>query len=114
MVRVGVLFISIMVFLSALAFSAQAQEARRLGLNTTLRTFGEEIKSIQELGVGIIRVPLQWQLVKIRPGEYDWSAIDRLVKAAQTKQIDILFTIRTTFREEIKKHKPKKGCYSTN
>jgi hypothetical protein len=110
MVRVGVLFISIMVFLSALAFSAQAQEARRLGLNTTLRTFGEEIKSIQELGVGIIRVPLQWQLVKIRPGEYDWSAIDRLVKAAQTKQIDVLFTIRTTFREEIKKHKPKKGA----
>lgn len=109
MVRVGVLFISIMVFLSALAFSAQAQEARRLGLNTTLRTFGEEIKSIQELGVGIIRVPLQWQLVKIRPGEYDWSAIDRLVKAAQTKQIDVLFTIRTTFREEIKKHKRKRG-----
>jgi hypothetical protein len=105
MVRVGVLFISIMVFLSALAFSAQAQEARRLGLNTTLRTFGEEIKSIQELGVGIIRVPLQWQLVKIRPGEYDWSAIDRLVKAAQTKQIDVLFTIRTTFREETKKIK---------
>jgi len=105
MVRVGVLFISIMVFLSALAFSAQAQEARRLGLNTTLRTFGEEIKSIQELGVGIIRVPLQWQLVKIRPGEYDWSAIDRLVKTAQTKQIDILFTIRTTFREETKKIK---------
>ena len=109
MVRVGVLFISIMVFLSALAFSAQAQEARRLGLNTTLRTFGEEIKSIQELGVGIIRVPLQWQLVKIRPGEYDWSAIDRLVKAAQTKQIDILFTIRTTFREETKKHKRQRG-----
>jgi hypothetical protein len=105
MVRVGVLFISIMVFLSALAFSAQAQEARRLGLNTTLRTFGEEIKSIQELGVGIIRVPLPWQLVKIRPGEYDWSAIDRLVKAAQTKQIDVLFTIRTTFREETKKFK---------
>jgi hypothetical protein len=109
MVRVGVLFISIMVFLSALAFSAQAQEARRLGLNTTLRTFGEEIKSIQELGVGIIRVPLQWQLVKIRPGEYDWSAIDRLAKAAQTKQIDILFTIRTTFREETKKHKRQRG-----
>ena len=59
--------------------------------------------------MGTIRVPLQWQLVKIRPGEYDWSAIDRLVKAAQTKQIEVLFTIRTTFREETKKFKLTKG-----
>ena len=110
MVRVGVLFISIMVFLSALAFIAQAQETRRLGVNTTLRTFGEEIKSIQELGVGAIRVLLQWQLVKIRPGEYDWSTVDRLVKAGQTKQIEVLFTIRTNFREETQKHKRKRGA----
>ena len=109
MARMSALLIGMTLFFSVLTFSAQAQEARRLGLNTTLRTFGEEIKSIQELGVGIIRVPLQWQLVKIRPGEYDWSAIDRLVKAAQTKQIDILFTIRTTFREETKKHKRQRG-----
>jgi hypothetical protein len=110
MVRRSTLLVGLMLFFFIWAFNAQAQESKRLGLNTTPRTFGEEIKSIQELGVGTIRVPLQWQLVRIRPGEYDWSTIDRLVKAAQTKQIEVLFTIRTTFREEIKKPKPKKGA----
>ncbi len=103
-----------MVFLSALTSSIQAQGASRLGLNTTLRTFGEEIKYIQELGVGTIRVPLQWRLVRIRPGEYDWSTIDRLVKATRIKQIEVLFTIRTTFREETKKQKPKRGPIQIN
>jgi len=112
--KVGVLFVSMTVLLSASALNVQAQGASRLGLNTTLRTFGEEIKYIQELGVGTIRVPLQWRLVRIRPGEYDWSTIDRLVKVTRIKQIEVLFTIRTTFREEIKKQKPKRGPIQIN
>jgi hypothetical protein len=107
---IGILFITVMALLSTLAGNAQAQESRRLGLNTTLRTLGEEIKYIQELGVSRIRVPLQWQLVKIRPGEYDWSTIDRLLKTAREKQIEILFNIRTIFREETKKNKVQKGA----
>jgi hypothetical protein len=108
MVRVIIPIISLMVFLSALVSSIQAQETRRLGLNTTLRTFGEDLKSAQELGVSVIRIPLQWQFVKIRPEEYDWSTIDRFVKAAQAKQIDVLFSIRTVSKIEVKKHKPQK------
>ena len=110
MVRVSILLISLIVFLSVLNSSVQAQEARRLGLNTTLRTFGEEIKSIQELGVKSIRMPLQWQFIKIRPGEYDWNTIDRLLKTAQEKQIEILFNIRTIFQEETKKHSRQRGA----
>jgi hypothetical protein len=110
MLKIGVLLVVIAVLLPASFLNAQARESSRLGLSTTLRTFGEEIKYIQELGAGTIRVPLQWQLIRIRPGEYDWSAIDRLVKAVQTKQIEVLFTIRTTFREETKKHKRKRGA----
>ena len=110
MARMSALLIGMTLFFSVLTFNAQAQEIRRLGLNTTLRTFGEEIKNIQELGVGIIRVPLHWQLVRIRAGEYDWSTVNRLVKAAQIKQIEVLFTIRTTFQEETQKHKRKKGA----
>ena len=110
MTRMSALLIGMTLFFSIFTFNVQAQGTSRLGLNTTLRTFGEEIKYIQELGVSTIRVPLQWQLVRIRPGEYDWSTIDRLVKATQTKQIEVLFTIRTTFREETKKPKPKKGA----
>jgi len=112
MARRSALLIGMMLFFSILVFSAQAQEPRRLGLNTTLRTFGEEIKSIQELGVKSVRVPLPWRLVKIRPGEYDWSAIDRLVKAAQTRQTEVFFTIRTTSQtpslEETEKEKAKR------
>ena len=109
MARISTLLIGLMLLFSILVFNAQAQGASRLGVNTTLRTFGEEIKYIQELGVGTIRVPLQWKLVMIRPGEYDWSSIDRLVKAAQTRQIEVFFTIRTTSRtpsrEETEKEK---------
>jgi hypothetical protein len=104
------LLIGVVLFFFFLAPDARAQGAMRLGLNTTLRTFGEDIKSIQELGVHTIRVPLQWQFVKISPREYDWSSVDRFVKAARAKQIEVLFTIRTTFREETKKHKPKGGA----
>ena len=107
--RMRVLLIGAVLLSSVFALDARAQESGRLGLNTRLRTFEEEIKSIQELGVRTIRVPLQWQFVKIRPGEYDWSTIDRLMRAAQAKNIEVLFNIRTTFPTEIKKHKPKKG-----
>ena len=110
MARMCPWLIGIFLLSSLMAFDGHSQEARRLGLNTTLRTFGEEIKSIQELGVGTIRVPLQWQLVRIRPGEYDWSTVDRFLKTAQTRQIQILFTLSTVYWEKAKKHKFQKGA----
>jgi hypothetical protein len=98
-------------FLSFALFSpAYAQGGGRLGINTTFRTFREEIKSIKELGVGTIRVPLEWQLLKIHRGDYDWSAVDRLLEAAQAKQIEVLFTIRTNFPKGAQKHKRKRGA----
>ena len=102
MVKIGVLLISTIFASSILISNAQAQGVSGLGLNTTLRTFGEDIKSMQELGVSRVRVPLQWQLVRIRPGKYDWSTVDRLLKAAQTKNMEVLFTIRSLFREQKK------------
>jgi len=101
--RLGVLLLGTMLFSSVLASYAYPQEPRRLGMNTTFRTFREEVKSIEELGVGTIRVPLQWKSVKISPGEYDWSTADRLLSVAQTKQMDVLFNICTTFRQEVQK-----------
>jgi hypothetical protein len=112
MTRVSRLLIGILLFFSILTFNAKAQEPKRLGLNTTVRNVGEEIKSIQELGISLIRMPLEWQLIKIRPDEYDWTLIDRLVKAAQTRQIEVLFTIRSrveTEKGKALKHKAKKG-----
>jgi len=109
--RLGFFLISLILVSLALAFNVQAQETRRLGLNTTLRTFGEDIKYVEELGVGTIRVPLQWQLIRIEPGEYDWSTVDRLSKAAQMSQIDVLFTLRAIYAGSRKKHLSKRRGY---
>jgi hypothetical protein len=113
-VRVGVLFTSLMVLPFISPSTSSAQEMRRLGVNTTLRTYEEDIKYLKELGVGTVRVPLEWQFIKTRPGEYDWSDVDRLLKVAQTKQIDVLFTIRTTFRQRPIKRRPRKGVIEIN
>lgn len=99
----------VMMLFSMLTSGAQAQDTRQLGLNTTLRHVEEEIKYVQPLGIRTLRVPLQWQLVKIRPGEYDWSTIDRIIKTAQERQIGILFNIRTIFWEESKKPSRQRG-----
>lgn len=109
-VRLSVLLTGLMLLSFVLTFNASAQEMRRLGINTTLRAYEKELKYLDELGVGAIRVPLQWQFIKIRPGEYDWSDVDRLLKVAQTKQIDILFSIRTVFKQVRPKMRPRRGA----
>jgi len=106
--KIGSLLTGLTLLSSILASHAPAQEARRLGLNVTLRTYEEELKCLSELGVGAIRVPLQWQFLKIRPGEYDWSDVDRLLREAQAKQVEVLFTVCTTFQEKPKKFGPER------
>ena len=110
LIRMMMFLIAMILLSSVVPFNAHADGSRRLGINTTFRTFREEIKSIEELGVGTIRVPLEWQLAKIQPGEYDWSTIDRVFKMARTKNIEVLFTIHTLFRMAGKEWKPKKGA----
>jgi hypothetical protein len=109
--RLGLLLISLILVSLTLAFNAQAQGAKHFGLNTTLRTFGEDIKDVEELGVGTIRVPLQWQLIRIRPGKFDWSTIDRLLKATQMRQIDVLFTLRSIYSGGKKKYLSERRGY---
>jgi hypothetical protein len=108
-IKRAIFFISVILLLSAWVLQSEAQESRRIGLNTTLRSVADEIKPIKELGVNTIRVPLQWQLIRIRPGEYDWNGVDRLIKGAQTKQIEILFNIRTTFQQDAQKRKAQRA-----
>ncbi len=111
--RMSALLIGVILLLSGLILHARAQEPRRIGLNTTLRSSGEDIKSLQKLGVSTIRMPLRWQFLKISPGEYDWSAVDRFVREAHAKRIDVLFNIRTTFPTKPKKP-PKRGAIQTS
>jgi hypothetical protein len=108
-IKRAIFFIGMILLLSGWVLHSEAQESKRIGLNTTLRSVADEIKPIKELGVNIMRVPLQWQLIRIRPGEYDWSGVDRLIKGAQTKQIEILFNIRTTFQQDAQKRKAQRA-----
>ncbi len=110
MVKISKLLTGVVLLSSILVLPAHAQRGIRLGINTTFHTFREEIKSIEELNVGAIRVPLEWQLVKLQEGKYDWSTVDLLLKVAQAKQIEVLFTIRTDFPKETIKHKRKRGA----
>lgn len=112
--RLSALLTGLVLLSFVFTFDASAHEIRRLGINTTLRTYEEELKYLNELGVGAIRVPLQWQFIKIRPGEYDWSDVDRLLKAAQAKQIEILFSIRTVFPQARPKRWLKRGAIEIN
>jgi len=101
--RMSVLLIGVMLLLPGLTLRAWAQEPSRIGLNTTLHSFKEDIKSLQKLGVSTIRMPLQWESMKISPGEYDWRTVDRFVNEAHADRIDVLFNIRTTFSTKPKK-----------
>ena len=101
--KIAMFLIGVVLLSPSGALRVDALEARRLGINTTLRTFRDEIKNIEELGVGTIRVPLQWRWVKVLPGEYDWSTVDLLLRVAQTKQLEVLFSIRTTFRQVVQR-----------
>jgi hypothetical protein len=114
MARISRLLIGMVLLFPVLAFPAHTQGESRLGINTTLRAFREEIKSIEELGVRTIRVPLQWQLAKIQRGEYDWSTVDRLLNVAQAKKIEVLFNIRTNFPKEVQKHRRRRGAIEIN
>lgn len=112
--RMTALLIGVMLLLSILVLNARAQESSRIGLNSTLHSFGEDLKSLQKLGVSAIRMPLQWQFIKLSPGEYDWRTVDRFVKEAQARQIDVLFNIRTTFPSKPIKSGPKRGIIQTS
>ena len=98
LIRMKTFLLGVILLTCVVPFKAYPEGEHRLGINTTIRTIREEVKSIQELGAGTIRVPLDWQLVKIQPGEYDWSSSDRLVNVAQTRHVEVLFTIHTLFK----------------
>jgi len=106
LIRIRTFVLGMILLTCVLPFHAYPEGERRLGINTTFRTIREEVKSIEELGAGTIRVPLEWQLVKIQPGEYDWSSSDRLVNVAQTRHVEVLFTIHTLFKA-VKPKSPK-------
>lgn len=85
----------------------------RFGLQTGFGSIKEEAKYLNELGIGIIRLPLPWQLVEPKQGVFDWSLTDRLVKEANKKDIEVLFVLRVLSPWGSKEAVGKKGIYRT-
>ena len=66
--RISVLLTGLMLLSSILSSTAPAQEARRLGVNTTLRTYEEDIKVSKGIGRGCDPCPLTMAIYKITSG----------------------------------------------
>lgn len=69
------------------------------------------MKDIHKLGVGILRVPLQWKVVEPQPGKFDWSKTDRIVEGVYPKKVEILFTLRSISSWGTKKRTQGRGIY---
>lgn len=107
--------LSILIIFSLLcsypSFSAQAQEKYNFGINVSPKLVKPEMKYAEKLGIGILRIPLSWQIVEPRPGEFDWAKTDSVVEAAAKKDIAILFTLRVISSWGTKQEIQKTGIY---
>jgi len=54
------------------------------------------MKTLKSLGVTQIRVAVFWAVVESTEGQYDWTNVDRVVKAAEGQGMNILATINHT------------------
>jgi len=95
MIRKLKIQIAVILLFSGLVFYAHSQETVHFGLNTTARNFSEEIKYALELGVGVVRLPLGWEMVQPRAEEFDWDITDRIVELAEVNQVEVLFIVRS-------------------
>ncbi|MBI4832049.1 MAG: beta-galactosidase [Candidatus Lindowbacteria bacterium] len=93
--KLAVQFGLMLLLVSIVALDCQAVESKRIGLNAGPKAFGESIKYTGDLGIGSMRVVVQWQLVEPSPGQFDWTTTDRIVDTAQAKNVEVLFTLRS-------------------
>ena len=54
------------------------------------------LDKIQSLGVTSVRVLVPWASVENRQGVYDWTQLDQLVNAAQSRGISLVATVAAT------------------
>ncbi len=64
------------------------------GLDST--TLDTTLDHIASLGVTSVRVAIPWMSVEAREGTYDWTQLDALVSAAQSRGISIVATLTGT------------------
>lgn len=111
MILISTLFLLTLFFLSSTAYTV---ESKHYGLGAAPQQFKESMKGVEKLGLGIVRIPLHWQLVQPRQDEFNWNITDRMVEAARTKRIEILFTLRSISAWGTKKESKARGIYHTS
>lgn len=101
--RLGTAFIALALALAA-TMAAVAQTTptpdRRLGLAVANYLTPPEILGqtgvAADVGLGAVRIALDWNRVQPQPGAFDWSAYDELVRRAQVRGVEVVFTFGPT------------------
>ena len=76
-------------------------DSLRIGVNAPLDTYTPDVldarlADLQQRGVRYVRQEFRWADIEKKPGEFDWSASDRVIQAAQQHEIQVLAVLITT------------------
>lgn len=93
--KYGIKFLFVPAFYALiLVFATQVFASAQIGMNASPEEFPKVIENASDLGIHIVRIPLDWQEVETSPDVFDWEETDGFVEIAQTEGIEILFTLR--------------------
>lgn len=53
----------------------------------------EDYDRLHTLGIESVREGIRWSAVEIKPYQYDWSEVDRIIKISQAKNIQVIWDI---------------------
>lgn len=68
-------------------FSVKYAEELGLDWHETYR------KTLDELGVKLLRIPVYWDRVETSPGVYDWSEVDWMLEEALLRDVDVTLVV---------------------
>ncbi|RZJ87507.1 MAG: amine oxidase [Chryseobacterium sp.] len=57
------------------------------------RFLEEDYDQLNDLQIKTTREGIRWSVVEIRPYEYDWTEVERMIKISQTKNIQVVWDI---------------------
>lgn len=53
----------------------------------------KDYDQLNELGIKTVREGIRWSVVEIKPYQYDWSEVDRIIRVSQAKNIQVIWDI---------------------
>jgi hypothetical protein len=86
---------------------------RQFGVNMAPLEMRSGLDDAENLGIGMIRVPLSWQTVEPEKGEFDWAPSDLIVRSARDRNMSVLFTLRSISKWGTKKTSRQTSIYTS-